>query len=84
MSKEASRKGFELTLMERIIDMWGSDNVVRMLKVQYRMHQDIMEWSSNALYSGLIVAHQSVAKHLLKDLEGVQEDENTGTFFIIC
>ena len=37
-----------------------------------------MDWSSESLYDGKLNAHASVAEHLLKDLEGVQEDENTG------
>ena len=35
MSSEAAKKGLEKTLMERVIEHWGS-NVVRMLTTQYR------------------------------------------------
>ena len=39
-----------------------------------------MNWSSNAFYDNELVAHQSVATHLLKDLPGVKSDENTGQY----
>ena len=77
MSEAAARKGFSLTLMERVLQQMDEEAVVRMLRVQYRMHADIMRWSSEALYKGRLVAHESVEKHLLKDLPGIKEDENT-------
>jgi len=39
-----------------------------MLTVQYRMHRDIMDWSSRELYGGKLTAHASVAEHTLADL----------------
>ena len=51
--------------MERLIALQG-DKIVRMLTTQYRMHADIMEWSSKELYDGKLKAHESVSKHLLK------------------
>jgi len=39
-----------------------------MLTVQYRMHRDIMDWSSKELYGGKLTAHASVARHTLGDL----------------
>ena len=81
MSKEAAKKGLELTLMERVLLMWKKDeDVVRMLKTQYRMHEEIMQWSSDAMYEGMLKAHHSVSKHLLRDIEEVNEDENTSTY----
>jgi hypothetical protein len=41
-----------------------------MLTVQYRMHRDIMDWSSRELYGGKLTAHPSVAEHTLAGLEG--------------
>jgi hypothetical protein len=48
-----------------------------MLTIQYRMHQSIMEYFSNALYGGRLVADPSVAQHLLPMLPGVREKEDT-------
>ena len=44
----------------------GSKAVMRMLTTQYRMHEAIMAWSSQQFYQGRLVAHSSVAKHLLR------------------
>lgn len=64
------------TLFDRILNMYG-DKVKRMLSMQYRMHQKIMEYSSLALYDNKLLAHESVAQHLLPDIPLVQETENT-------
>ncbi|MFS7898538.1 putative hydrolase [Helianthus anomalus] len=47
-----------------------------MLTVQYRMHQHIMNWSSNELYNSKIEAHASVAGHRLHELEDVQKSSS--------
>ncbi|CAO3620166.1 unnamed protein product [Mucor fragilis] len=64
------------TLFDRLLSMYG-DRVKRMLMVQYRMHQKIMEFSSKELYDNKLVADKSVASHLLVDLPSVEESENT-------
>lgn len=51
--------------MERLAEEHGA-RVVRTLTVQYRMHQAIMRWASEALYHGQLTAHPSVAGHLLR------------------
>ncbi|XP_027712028.1 DNA-binding protein SMUBP-2 isoform X2 [Vombatus ursinus] len=70
VSHQAAKGGLSLSLMERLIESHG-ERVVRMLTVQYRMHQAIMQWASEELYRGQLTAHPSVAGHLLKDLPGV-------------
>ncbi|XP_037538873.1 DNA-binding protein SMUBP-2 [Nematolebias whitei] len=77
-SQTAASKGLSLSLMERLIQMYG-DSVVRMLTVQYRMNSAIMEWASRNMYSGRLTAHSSVERHLLKDLPGVTCVEETST-----
>ena len=76
MSENAARKGLAFTLMERVISKseeednhQKQDQVVRMLKIQYRMHQSIMHWSSTTFYENQLLAHSSVQYRLLKDLE---------------
>ncbi|XP_047737109.1 DNA-binding protein SMUBP-2-like, partial [Hyalella azteca] len=44
----------------------------------YRMHVDIMSWSSAALYNNQLIAHESVSQYLLKDLPYVSNNEYTG------
>lgn len=77
-SQTAASKGLSLSLMERLIQMYG-DSVVRMLTVQYRMNSAIMEWASKEMYQGKLTAHNSVERHLLKDLPGVTCVEETST-----
>ncbi|PIK42599.1 putative DNA-binding protein SMUBP-2 [Apostichopus japonicus] len=76
ISDKASKDGLSISLMERIINLHG-DKVVRMLTTQYRMHNDIMSWSSSAMYDDKLRAHSSVASHLLSDLKGVEENDIT-------
>ncbi|XP_068723115.1 DNA-binding protein SMUBP-2-like [Montipora capricornis] len=76
ISKEAAKQGLEVTLMERLIKLLG-DDVVRMLTTQYRMNEAIMKWSSEKLYEGRLQADASVKNHLLKDLPGIEETEET-------
>lgn len=73
--KNAEAKPLFISLMERIVALYG-DAAVRMLTVQYRMHQDIMEWASNVTYDGKITAHPTVAGRLLCHLPNVQQQDN--------
>ncbi|XP_066488369.1 DNA-binding protein SMUBP-2 [Tiliqua scincoides] len=76
ISHKAAAQGLSLSLMERLIQKY-SDRVVKMLTVQYRMHQAIMQWASTEMYDGRLSAHHSVAQHLLKDLPDVVSTEET-------
>ncbi|CAF0704160.1 unnamed protein product [Brachionus calyciflorus] len=82
MSKEAAKKGLDLTLMKRLIDTYG-DDCTKMLTIQYRMNKLINNWISDRLYESKLVAHQSVAEHLLSDLPGIEKDENTSTALVL-
>ncbi len=70
LSTQAAREGFAKSLMEREMELYGTE-VSRMLTVQYRMHRKIMDFSSQEFYDGELVAHESVVEHLLSDLEEV-------------
>ncbi|NWW84214.1 SMBP2 protein, partial [Rhynochetos jubatus] len=76
ISHTAAAKGLSLSLMERLIERYG-EKVVKMLTVQYRMHQAIMHWASSEMYGGRLTAHPSVAQHLLRDLPGVASTDET-------
>ena len=39
-----------------------------MLVEQYRMNDNIMKWSSNALYSGKLIAHPDVKDRIVDEL----------------
>jgi superfamily I DNA and/or RNA helicase len=70
VSKEAMRQGFGVSLLERLVALYG-ERVTRRLDVQYRMHEAIMAFSSAEFYDGALRADPSVAAHRLCDLAGV-------------
>lgn len=79
-SSQAREGGLGRTLFERLIALprfSDGEQCAVMLTIQYRMHQSIMEYFSNALYGGRLVADPSVAQHLLPMLPGVRETEDT-------
>jgi len=66
ISPEAIRGGFNISLMERLLENPKAD-ISRLLNVQYRMHQDIMKFSSDVFYEGSLQADDSVRSALLID-----------------
>ena len=54
------------------------DAAVR-LQVQYRMHEAIMNFSSQTFYEGSQIAAEFVRSHLLTDLPDVQKTPLTST-----
>lgn len=72
LSKQAAKEGLEVSLLERLVGLYG-DQVTRRLSVQYRMHDQIMNFSSAQFYDGSLVAHETVSRHLLSDLDHVDE-----------
>jgi superfamily I DNA and/or RNA helicase len=62
-SEAAARGGLALTLMEKLIPLHPKSVV--MLEEQYRMHEVIMGFSSQAFYHNALTAHASVAGHLV-------------------
>ncbi|WP_026464600.1 AAA domain-containing protein [Adhaeribacter aquaticus] len=57
-SLEAEKGGLEITLFEKCIER--QQNVAVMLRTQYRMHQDIMQFSNQQFYNGQLEAHETV------------------------
>jgi len=76
LSPEAIRGGFNISLMERLLN----NNAPRkMLNVQYRMHQDIMTFSSDVFYEGNLQADTAVQTALLVDLPQIAATPLTQT-----
>lgn len=78
LSLEASRKGFSISLLERLVAHYGAA-VTRRLRVQYRMHEAIAGFSAAEFYESDLVADESVKAHLLRDLPGVANGPLTET-----
>eukprot|EP00055_Hartaetosiga_balthica_P006051 m.18588 g.18588 ORF g.18588 m.18588 type:complete len:1068 (+) comp4984_c0_seq1:136-3339(+) len=76
-SKAAEDSGLGISLLERAVHTFG-DEITVMLDTQYRMHKSIQGWSSEHLYNNNLHPDESVANHLLSDLDYVDETEETG------
>lgn len=74
LSRTAAREGFDVSLMQRLVEHYG-DTVTRQLSVQYRMHAQIMQFSSQYFYQGSLCADPSVAGHTLTDLTTVNDEQ---------
>lgn len=64
-SQEAGSIGLSKTLLEKLINIHPESVVL--LNEQYRMHQNIMGYSSKVFYQNQLNAHHSVASHLIFD-----------------
>lgn len=76
ISQRAEQGGLGLSLMERAVEKFGKEGY-RLLKRQFRMHNDIMTWPSQEMYGGQLEADPSVASHLLKHLPLVKSTDET-------
>jgi predicted DNA helicase len=78
LSREAS--GLYLTLFERWISSCSSEQM-SMLRVQYRMNQDIMRFPNEEFYGGKLIASPKVKHHHIGQLSGFRMPEHfTGNF----
>lgn len=66
-SLDAAKKGLSKTLIERCLDILPER--VRLLTVQYRMHQAIMNFSNQYFYEGALEAHDTVADRRLLHIQ---------------
>lgn len=73
-SKEAARQGLGVTLFDRLKDLLP-DRLQNLLRVQYRMHESIMNFSSAQFYEGKLIADESVRLHTARELPGVDDEE---------
>lgn len=78
VSAEAARQGFDVSLMERLMSH-NPELISRRLTTQYRMHDEIMSFSSEEFYEGSLQGAPQVATHLLQDLSHVETNPITGT-----
>jgi superfamily I DNA and/or RNA helicase len=71
-SDEASKQGLSTTLFDRLIKRLPK-NLQTLLRVQYRMHEDIMTFSSREFYDDKLIADESVRTHTADELENVEK-----------
>ena len=68
----AARAGLGSTLFERLSERHG-ERLTRLLDVQYRMHAELMRFSSESMYQGRLRAAPEASGHSLEQL-GVRAD----------
>lgn len=67
----------EYTLFDRLVDKLHGSEYKKLLNVQYRMNEKIMEFPSRTLYNGELRAAAGVRDILLCDLPNVQSTDET-------
>ncbi|MEK7859144.1 MAG: AAA domain-containing protein [Elusimicrobiota bacterium] len=77
-SKQAAEAGLSTTLFDRLKEILP-DSMQTLLRVQYRMHETIMGFSSEQFYEGKLIADESVRLHTAAGLPGAQSDDLTAT-----
>jgi len=70
LSQQAAAEGLRISFMERLVNHFGP-LITHRLTTQYRMHQQIMQFSSDEFYDGELQADASVVGHLLRDLPNI-------------
>lgn len=74
--------GLSFTLFDRLYKKYPYNR--KLLSIQHRMNEKIMNWSSNELYEGKLEAFSKNANKLLCDLDGVSGTEETkSSLFLI-
>jgi predicted DNA helicase len=67
-SLEAGKQGLSITLFEKTIQRQQADV---MLQTQYRMHENIMKFSSKMFYKESLIAHDSVRTGVLYEADDI-------------
>ena len=80
-SKKAEEQGLAKTLFERLHKLVGEDHKT-LLRVQYRMHEKIMSFSSREFYGEKLIADDSVKNHTLAGLPHVKRARETEEVFL--
>jgi ATP-dependent RNA/DNA helicase IGHMBP2 len=76
-SEHNTKKGLSITLMEKCVQLYPE--AVTLLQEQYRMHEQIMGFSSSKFYNNKLTAHETVAsRHLLNDTIAVTFIDTAG------
>lgn len=70
VSHRARQSGLHVSMMERLMEQ-GGEGISFKLTTQYRMHQQIMRFSSDEFYESALIAAAPVREHLLATLPDV-------------
>lgn len=75
-SRRAAKMGFETTLIEKCIERQAE--AVQLLNVQYRMNQEIMQFSSDQFYGGELSSSDTIAKAKLGEESVIEWIDTAG------
>jgi ATP-dependent RNA/DNA helicase IGHMBP2 len=75
-SEDAKKRGLSITLFERLQKKLPPE-LQTLLRIQYRMHETIMGFSSQQFYGGALQADESVRAHTASELPGVSATDLT-------
>lgn len=75
-SQEAAKRGLQQTLFDRLKTLLPTE-FQTLLRVQYRMNESIMRFSSRQFYENKLIADESVKGHTLAGLPGVKRTAMT-------
>ncbi|MDZ7671384.1 MAG: IGHMBP2 family helicase [Halanaerobiales bacterium] len=67
LNEKAAKKGLNKSMFERLYEIYGK-SIRSMLEIQYRMHDDIMNFSNKEFYNNKLKSSSNVANHTLEDL----------------
>ncbi len=73
--KSSGTAALRISLFERLLAL-NEDTISHTLVIQYRMHQDIMQFSNAQFYKNKLRAHPAIAQHTLSDLSGYSPFNN--------
>lgn len=77
-SLEAAKNGLSETIFERTIEQWNADV---MLEVQYRMHDDIMQFSNEKFYGGKLRSGEIISQRKTLFSQAVRFIDTAGCGF---
>lgn len=72
LDMDAARAGLGTTLFERLAER---PEITALLRVQYRMHEELMRFPSESMYDGKLIAADAVRARSLADYPEVEPDE---------
>ncbi|KAH3684237.1 hypothetical protein WICPIJ_004794 [Wickerhamomyces pijperi] len=76
-TNDSVKRTLERTLFDRLVAKYGDNQFKNLLNVQYRMNEKIMEFSSQQMYNGKLLADDTVRDILPYELDNVDKNDTT-------
>lgn len=69
----------EKTLFDRLVTIHNEKDIKKLLNIQYRMNDAVVNFVSKELYNDQLKTFEGIENQLLKDLQNVDENDDTDT-----